>query len=112
MNNGTTLRGEIALVTGSGRGIGRAIAERLARVGNDVAIHDISNAAPAEFGEAKDLADVANQIAAHGVRTVAVMANIADESQVRAMVEKVESSLGPISILVNKIGSASCRAKG
>jgi 3-oxoacyl-[acyl-carrier protein] reductase len=100
-----THQGQIALVTGSGRGLGRAIAERLAQAGADLAIHDISNQAPAEFGEAKDLADVASQIASkHGVRVVSVTGNIADEAQVGAMVKQIESSLGPISILVNNAG--------
>jgi 3-oxoacyl-[acyl-carrier protein] reductase len=99
------LKGQVALVTGSGRGLGRAIAERLAEGGADVAIHDISNEAPAEFGEAKDLQDVADQIARkYGVRTVGVLGNIADEQQVRAMVQKIESTLGPIGVLVNNAG--------
>ena len=100
-----THAGQIALVTGSGRGLGRAIVERLAQAGTDVAIHDISNQAPAEFGEAKDLADVAGQIAGkYGVRVVSVTGNIADEAHVGAMVKQIESALGPISILVNNAG--------
>ena len=102
--SGSSLMGQVALVTGSGRGLGRAIVERLAEAGADVAIHDISNEAPAEFGEAKDLNDVANQVARRGVRTLAVTGNIADEQQVRAMVETIESTLGPISLLVNNAG--------
>lgn len=102
---GTDLKGQVALVTGSGRGLGRAIAERLAEAGADVAVHDISNTAPAEFGEAKDLPDVADQIAKkYGVRTIGVLGNIADEGQVQAMVRQIESGLGPISILVNNAG--------
>jgi 3-oxoacyl-[acyl-carrier protein] reductase len=102
--NQQSLKGQVALITGSGRGLGRAMAEKLAECGADVAIHDISNEAPAEFGEARDLADVANLIARRGVRTAAVTGNIADERQVAAMVEKVESSLGPITLLINNAG--------
>jgi 3-oxoacyl-[acyl-carrier protein] reductase len=99
------LKGQVALVTGSGRGLGRAIVERLAEAGADVAIHDISNQAPAEFGEAKDLPDVANQVAAkYGVKTASVLGNIADEQQVQAMVQQIESALGPITVLVNNAG--------
>ena len=98
------LKGHVALITGSGRGLGRAMAERLAEAGADVAIHDISQEAPAEFGEAKNLDDVAAQIARRGVRALAVTGNIADEQQVRAIVERIESSLGPISLLVNNAG--------
>ena len=47
------LAGKIAFVTGSGRGLGRAMAERLAELGADVAIHDLSRTAPAKYGEAR-----------------------------------------------------------
>ena len=101
----SSLKGHIALVTGSGRGLGREMAQRLAERGADVAIHDISSEAPAEFGEARDLRDVAEQIAAHcNVRTVAATADIANELHVRAMIDKVESALGPLSLLVNNAG--------
>ena len=53
------LAGKIAFVTGSGRGLGRVMAERLAELGADVAIHDISWTAPAKYGEAADLDAVA-----------------------------------------------------
>lgn len=99
-----SLKGQVALVTGSGRGMGCAIARRLAELGADVAIHDISHTAPAEFGEAKDLDEVCTNFAKLGVRSISTVADIASEEQVRAMVEKVEGSLGPISILVNNAG--------
>ena len=54
------LAGKIAFVTGSGRGLGRAMAERLAELGADVAIHDLSRTEPAKYGEAPDL-DVRRQ---------------------------------------------------
>src|SRR5262249_21776312 len=99
-----TLTGQVALVTGSGRGLGHAIATRLAELGADIAIHDISMAAPAEFGEARSLDLVASEIAQHGTRTVAVIGDIADQAAVRAMTDQVEAALGPISILVNCAG--------
>jgi NAD(P)-dependent dehydrogenase (short-subunit alcohol dehydrogenase family) len=100
-----TLSGEVALVTGSGRGLGRAMATRLAQLGAAVAVHDICQEAPAEFGEAKTLDEVAQQITAlTGAKTAAACADIASEDQVAAMVEKIESTLGPISILVNNAG--------
>ena len=46
------LEERVAVVTGSGRGLGRAIAERLAHAGADVAIHDLDATAPAKYGEA------------------------------------------------------------
>jgi NAD(P)-dependent dehydrogenase (short-subunit alcohol dehydrogenase family) len=99
-----TLKGRVALVTGSGRGMGCAVARRLAELGADVAIHDISHTAPAEFGEARDLDEVCASFTQLGVRSIWTTADIASEEQVRAMVERVESSLGPISILVNNAG--------
>jgi 2-hydroxycyclohexanecarboxyl-CoA dehydrogenase len=98
------LVGQTALVTGSGRGLGRAIAERLAALGASVAIHDISQEAPCEFGEAACLDDVAAALSRSGVRTTAVTGNIADEAAVAEMVSRVQAELGPISILVNCAG--------
>jgi 3-oxoacyl-[acyl-carrier protein] reductase len=98
------LSGKIAFVTGSGRGLGRAMAERLAELGADVAIHDLSETAPAEYGEAADLGAVAKDIARHGGRVVAVTGNIGDKAAVAKMREEIESRLGAVEILVNCAG--------
>jgi 3-oxoacyl-[acyl-carrier protein] reductase len=98
------LAGRIAFVTGSGRGLGRAMAERLAELGADVAIHDLSRTAPAKYGEAADLDAVAQEITRHGVRVVAVSGNIGDKSAVAKMKEEIEAKLGTIDILVNCAG--------
>ena len=99
-----TLAGHVAFVTGSGRGLGRAIAERLAELGADIAIHDINQDAPAAFNEAETLDAVAEKIRNYDVRTVAVTGNIADEADVSKMVEAITLELGPITILVNCAG--------
>ncbi len=98
------LSGKIAFVTGSGRGLGRVMAERLAELGADVAIHDITKAAPAKYGEAPDLDAVAKEIARHGGRVVAVSGNIGDKSAVAAMKTEIEAKLGTVDILVNCAG--------
>ena len=89
------LTGKVAFVTGSGRGLGRAMAERLAELGADVAIHDLTWTAPAKFGEAPDLGAVAKAIARHGGRTAAVTGNIGDKAAVAKMKEEIEAKLGP-----------------
>src|SRR3954464_8102757 len=98
------LDGKVAFVTGSGRGLGRVMAERLADLGADVAIHDLDWTAPAKYGEAADLGVVAEAIGKHGVRTAAVTGNIGDAGAVAKMKEDIEAKLGPVEILINCAG--------
>jgi NAD(P)-dependent dehydrogenase (short-subunit alcohol dehydrogenase family) len=99
-----TLSGQVALVTGSGRGLGRVIVERLAELGADVAVHDLSPEAPAKYGEAANIDEVVAQVARFGGKTTAVSGNIADEAAVRSFTAQVQEALGPITILVNCAG--------
>jgi 3-oxoacyl-[acyl-carrier protein] reductase len=87
------LTGKIALVTGSGRNIGRQVALTLAGRGCDVAVHVGSDRAA---GEA-----VVSEIGASGRRAMLVVADIAEVKQVRAMHEAVRAELGAVDILVN-----------
>src|SRR5271168_3837776 len=80
------------------------MAERLAELGADVAIHDINWTAPAKYGEARDLEAVAAEIAKHGGRVVAVSGNIGDKAAVAAMKQEIDAKLGPVHILVNCAG--------
>jgi NAD(P)-dependent dehydrogenase (short-subunit alcohol dehydrogenase family) len=97
--------GAVALVTGSGRGLGRMIVETLLAGGAHVALHDISEDAPAAFGEAESLTALANELSARGPgKVIAVLGDISKEADVAAMVAKIEAGLGPISILVNCAG--------
>ena len=98
------LTGKIALVTGSGRGLGRLMAERLAALGADVVLHDLSWDAPSVFGEFDDLGAVEATYKKFGVRTTAVTGNIGDPAAVAAMKDKIEAELGPVDILVNCAG--------
>ncbi|MDB5563339.1 MAG: short-chain dehydrogenase/reductase [Hyphomicrobiales bacterium] len=98
------LSGKIAFVTGSGRGLGNVMARKLAELGADVAIHDLSWEATAKYGEAANLGEVAKQMESFGVRTVAVTGNIGDPAAVAKMKEEINAKLGHVDILVNCAG--------
>lgn len=90
------LNGKIALVTGGSRGIGRAIALKMASLGADIAILYAGNAAAAEA--------TVKEIEEKGVRAMSVKCNVADFDEVTAAVAAVKESLGVIDILVNNAG--------
>jgi 3-oxoacyl-[acyl-carrier protein] reductase len=91
------LSNKVALVTGSARGIGRAIALRLARDGADVVVNDIPAAAEA-------LESVAAEIKTLQRRSLAVTADVSSAADVNRMVETAISTMGRIDILVNNAG--------
>jgi NAD(P)-dependent dehydrogenase (short-subunit alcohol dehydrogenase family) len=98
-------QGAVALVTGSGRGLGRMIAETLLQGGAAVALHDINEEAPAAFGESPSLTALAAELSSrNGAKVVSVTGDITREDEIAAMVKKIETALGPISILVNCAG--------
>lgn len=84
-----------AIVTGSGRGIGAAVAKRLADDGLAVAVLDITEEAAA---------DTAKAINDAGGKAIAVGADVSDEASVNAAVEKVAAELGAPTVLVNNAG--------
>ena len=98
------LRGQVAWVTASARGIGRAIAERLARCGAAVVIHGRSDRTASEFGEAPSTKHVAEAMSDLGVPVATVYADVSDLDQALSAVKEIEAKLGPIDILVNNAG--------
>lgn len=89
------LDGRSALVTGGGRGIGRAFCHALADAGAAVAVVDLDDAAAAS---------VASELAAKGARSMAVAADVTDPEQVRAAVGRVAAAWGGLTIGVNNAG--------
>lgn len=96
---GVKNEGRLALVTGGGRGIGRAIALALAEDGADVAVHYRRDAEAA--------AQTAAEIRALGRRAETFSASLEDLDSLEPMVGEIESALGPVGILVNNAGIAS-----
>ena len=91
------LDGRVALVTGGGTGLGRAISLALADAGCDVAINYSRSA-----GEAEETAEAVRGL---GRQAMAVRADVADDASVRAMVDQVVGQLGGLDVLVNNAGT-------
>ena len=102
------LTGKVALVTGAGgkNGIGRAIATRLAKEGADVAVNDITeHPYAADQADWQGLPDVVREIEAMGQRAISVVADVADATQVKEMVDQTVAHFGKIDLLVNNAGT-------
>lgn len=91
-----TLIGKNALVTGSSRGIGKAIALELGKRGANVAVNYAGNEVKAE--------EVVEELKNSGVNAIKIQANVADEKAVKAMMKEVVHTFGSIDILVNNAG--------
>ena len=86
----------VAIVTGSARGIGQAIALKLAEVGATVVVNDI--------GEAEPLESVAEEIRAMNRQSLAVIADVSSSTEVANLVDKTINTYGKVDILVNNAG--------
>jgi len=93
---GVDLAGRVALVTGSSRGIGRAIAERLAAAGADVVVNGSR--------QSEHLDATAEQVRTYGVRSLAVPADVASAGSAAAMIQAIFKEFGRLDILVNNAG--------
>lgn len=93
-----SLSGRVALVTGGGRGIGKAISLALATAGADVAVNYVSRE--------DDARATSDAIRAAGRRALVVKGDVSRSADVAALVAAVESGLGPVDILVNNAGRA------
>lgn len=89
----SSLNGKVALITGSSRGIGRAIALRLAREGADIVVNYVSNERAA--------ADVVSEVHQMGCRAIAIKSDVAILNQVESMIGQTIEAMGALHILVN-----------
>jgi NAD(P)-dependent dehydrogenase (short-subunit alcohol dehydrogenase family) len=89
------LKGQVAIVTGAGRGIGRATALELARLGADIVIAEMDQAGAKRTAE---------EVGALGRRSLATSTDVTSRADLRAMVDRTKAEFGRIDILVNNAG--------
>ncbi len=87
------IEGKVALVTGGGRGLGKAICLALAREGADIALTDLQSAG-----------ETAKEVEALGQKALAFKADVTNEAEVKDMVDRIVAEWGGIDILVNNVG--------
>ncbi|MFD7942273.1 3-oxoacyl-ACP reductase, partial [Streptomyces sp. NPDC059744] len=106
MSQTLPLDGLSVVVTGAGRGLGRAEALELARLGASVVVNDYGQPGRDGYGEASaaPAEEVAEEIRAAGGRAVAHLGDVSDHEQARALVELAVSAYGKLDILVNNAG--------
>ena len=95
------INNKVALITGAGQGIGRAIALRLANDGADIAIVDLNE---------KNMQAVADEVRALGRKATTFKANVAKRDEVYAAVDHAEKELGGFDIIVNNAGIANIQS--
>jgi 3-oxoacyl-[acyl-carrier protein] reductase len=94
----SSLTGKVAIVTASSRGIGKAIAQRLAKDGAAVAVNYVASPEKAEA--------VVKEIIANGGRSIAIQGSVANKADVTRLFDETEKQLGSINIVVNVAGAA------
>jgi NAD(P)-dependent dehydrogenase (short-subunit alcohol dehydrogenase family) len=98
------LQGKVALVTGSARGLGRAYALRLAKLGADVVINDVDLKAAEEYDERLTAPTVIDEVKNLGRRSIGVQADVSKKNDVDRMFKKILDEFGRIDLLINNAG--------
>src|SRR5271157_5378421 len=97
------LRGRVALVTGASRGIGKALALRLAQEGADVVVASKSEQSTERLPGS--IHETVDEIRALGRRAIAVPTDVRDDDAIRRMIERAVEEFGRLDILVNNAGA-------
>ena len=98
------LEGKVAVITGAGRGLGRAYALRLARLGADIVANDIDLHSHRQFNEEISADTVVEEVEALQRRAIGVECDVTNQADVDAMFEQALSTFGRVDILVNNAG--------
>ncbi|MCB1669230.1 MAG: glucose 1-dehydrogenase [Porticoccaceae bacterium] len=106
------LQGKVAIVTGAARGLGRAYAHRLAKLGADVVVTDINLNSAKEFGEELTKDSVVEEIEALGRSSIGVEGDLTNPEAVEQLFEKTLQRFGRVDILVNNAGGAIAKDSG
>jgi NAD(P)-dependent dehydrogenase (short-subunit alcohol dehydrogenase family) len=98
------LEGKVAVITGAGRGLGRAYALRLARLGADIVVNDIDLHSHRQFSEQISADTVVEEVEALQRRAIGAECDVTNQANVDAMFERALSTFGHVDILVNNAG--------
>lgn len=98
------LKGKVAVITGSGRGIGKEYAMLLAKAGANIVIHDRTSESASRFGETDSIESVVEEIKSLGVDSKFYAADIRNPIEIENFVKEVVKDFGRIDILVNNAG--------
>ncbi len=98
------LQGQVAVITGAARGLGRAYALRLAKLGADIVVNDINLQAAAEVDEPLTADTVVEEIRQLGRQAVGIEADVTTEEAVQAMFKEIFATFPQIDIMINNAG--------
>jgi 3-oxoacyl-[acyl-carrier protein] reductase len=98
------LRGQVAVITGAARGLGRAYALRLARLGADIVVNDMNLQSAAEVGEPLTADTVVEEIRQLGRQAIGIVADVTSEDAVQEMFAEVFATFPRVDVLINNAG--------